>query len=184
MNDDATAQGARRTDVGTGCLVAIAFADPLYAQEALLAAVRLQSHGQLNLVDAAVVTREGERVHLQQTRELSPGQGASVGAWLGILPGLFVPGGVLVGGVLGAAIGGLWAKLYDAGISDPEMKELGEALPDGHAAVFFLIDEAHRFHAFRELRRFPGRLFHSTLGPEDEQAIREALGADIAASEL
>lgn len=161
---------------GSGCLVALGFREPLMAQEALLAAIRLRSKGHLGMQDAAIVVKDaGDRVSIQQTRDLDAVQGASGGLWLGVLAGLFVPGGILIGGALGAAVGGLWAKLRDIGISDKRMKELAESLPVGHAALFMLVDDAHRFHAMAELRRFPATLFYSTLGESDRTAVEEAL---------
>jgi hypothetical protein len=78
-------------------LWAFAFDGPLRAQEALLAAMRLVGRKQLELEDAAIVTRVGQRIRITQTRDVSPGQGAVGGAWIGILAGLFlVPGGPLL----------------------------------------------------------------------------------------
>lgn len=165
---------------GPPCLIAIAFEDPLLAQEALLAAVRLQRRDRLDLEDAAIVTKGADgKVRIQQTRDLSSPQGALAGSWWGILAGLFTPGGPIVGGMLGAAIGGLWAKLRDIGISDDEMRELGDRLPVGEAALFLLVNSAHRYHAMLELRRFPGRLFHSTLSEQDAEEVAQALGAGV-----
>ena len=104
---------------------------------------------------------------------------AGVREWLGGLAGLFVPGGVLIGGALGAAVGGLWAKLRDIGISDKRMKELGDELPEGEVALFMLVDDAHRYHAMAELRRFPATLFYSTLGEADRASVTESLASGI-----
>lgn len=165
---------------GQGCVVALAFDDGLMAQEALLAALRLRARNRLGLEDAAIVAKdETGRLRLQQTKDLNTLQGASSGAWIGILAGLFVPGGVLIGGALGAALGGLWAKLRDIGISDARMRSLGEELPSGHAALFLLVTDAHRFHAMAELRRFPARLFYDTLDDRDRTDVREALGSGV-----
>lgn len=167
------------TELAQGaCLVAIAFADPLFAQEALLAATRLGVHGHLTIEDAAIVSKAGEKVRIQQTRDLNPADGAMSGGWWGLLAGLFV-GGPLIGGVLGAALGGLWAKLHDVGISDPEMKRLGESLGEHEAALFLLLRGAHRWHAMNELRRFPGRIFHTTLPSQEEAELAEALGSGL-----
>lgn len=165
---------------GNGCVVALRFRDPLMAQEALLAAIRLRTKGRLGLQDAAIVAKEsGGRVRIQQTKDLDTIQGASSGLWLGVLAGLFVPGGVLIGGALGAAVGGLWAKLRDIGISDKRMKELGDELPEGEVALFMLVDDAHRYHALAELRRFPATLFYSTLGAADRASVTESLASGI-----
>jgi len=172
----------READIATGegCVVALRLRDPLMAQEALLAAVRLRAKGRLALEDAAIVVKDdGGKVRIQQTRDLDTVQGASSGLWLGVLAGLFVPGGVLIGGALGAALGGLWAKLRDIGISDARMKELGDTLPAGESALFMLVSDAHRFHAMAELRRFPATLLYSTLGETDEASVREALADGV-----
>jgi uncharacterized membrane protein len=46
------------TDASASTFLAIAFDEPLLAQEALLAAVRLQTHGRLRLEDAAIVGKD------------------------------------------------------------------------------------------------------------------------------
>ncbi|MBW3537214.1 MAG: DUF1269 domain-containing protein, partial [Actinobacteria bacterium] len=79
------------------------------------------------------------RVRIQQTRDVTASQGAVSGAWLGTLAGLFVAQPIL-GAALGAAAGGLFGKLRDHGIDDGEMKQLGEELQDGEAALFLLIE--------------------------------------------
>jgi uncharacterized membrane protein len=164
-----------------GCLIAIRFDDPLYAQEAMLAAVRLRTRGHMTIDDAAIVSRVGEgKVRIQQTRDLNPVDGAMSGGWWGLLAGLFVGGpAIIVTGALGAAIGGLWAKLRDVGISDEEMRRLGESLEGEEAALFLLLEGAHRWHAMAEARRFPGRILHTTLKPDDEAELAAALGADV-----
>lgn len=160
-------------------LWAFAFDTSLRAQEALLAAMRLVARGQLTLEDAAIVTRVRGRVRITQTKDLSPGQGAMGGAWLGILAGLFLgPGGPLVGGALGAAAGGLFAKLRDLGIDDDTMKEMGEELADGEAALFLLVEDCHRVRALHEVSRFPGRLLASTAEPELADQVRSTLARD------
>ncbi|MEX1178306.1 MAG: DUF1269 domain-containing protein, partial [Nitriliruptor sp.] len=118
LAQDATAERARAGSDAD--LWAFVLDGPLRAQEALIAAMRMVGRGQLKLEDAAVVTRVGGRVRIQQTRDVSASQGAVGGAWLGTLAGLFVAQPIL-GAALGAAAGGLFAKLRDHGIDDGEM---------------------------------------------------------------
>lgn len=158
-------------------LWAFAFDSPLRAQEALLAAMRLVGRTQLKLEDAAIVTKVRGRVRITQTRDVSTGQGAVGGAWLGTLAGLFV-GGPLVGMALGAAAGGLFAKLRDYGIDDAEMKRMGEELVDGEAALFLLVEDCHPMRALHEVSRFPGRLLASTADPDLAEQVRNRLAVD------
>lgn len=164
----------------TSALVAIAFDDPLLAQEALLAAMRLVRRDRLELEDAAIIAKEGGgRLRIQETRDTRPSQGAASGGWLGMLAGLLVGGpALLAGAALGAAAGGIFAKLRDIGLQDHEMKQLGEELGEGHAALLLLVDHAHMFHAKAELRRFPGRLLRTTCDEETAASLREALASD------
>jgi uncharacterized membrane protein len=160
-------------------LWAFAFDSALRAQEALLAAMRLVARSQLKLEDAAVVARVRGKVRITQTKDVSPSQGAVGGAWIGILAGLFLgPGGPLVGGALGAAAGGLFAKLRDFGIDDDEMKRMGESLEEGEAALFLLVEDCHRMRALHEVSRFPGRLLAATADAEVVEEVRSRLAVD------
>jgi uncharacterized membrane protein len=174
---DALAQGARAGS--TADLWAFAFDGALRAQEALLATMRLVGRKHLQLEDAAIVTKVGDRIRITQTRDVSPTQGAVGGAWIGILAGLFLgPGGPLIGGALGAAAGGLFGKLRDYGIDDDRMRSMGEELADGEAALFLLVEDCHRARALHEVARFPGRLLASTADPELATSVRDALALD------
>jgi uncharacterized membrane protein len=164
-----------RADAETLSLLAIEFDDPLKAQEALLASLRLAKRSAIRLDDAAIVTKEpGGRIRIHQTKDTSTGQGAAAGGWIGMLAGLLfmVP---LVGAVLGAAIGGIWAKLRDIGISDKQMAEMGETLAPGDAAVFLLMQPEAPTTLVRELRRFDGSILFSSLDPGLTAEIAAAL---------
>lgn len=160
-------------------LWAFAFDSSLRAQEALLAAMRLVAREHLKLEDAAVVAKVRGRVRITQTKDVSPSQGAVGGAWIGILAGLLLgPGGPLVGGALGAAAGGLFAKLRDFGIDDDQMKRMGEELADGEAALFLLVEDCHRMRALHEVSRFPGRVLATTASAELAEEVRSRLAVD------
>lgn len=160
-------------------LFVFGFDHPLYAQEALLAAMRLKARGFLTLDDAAIVHKEDAgRVRIVQTRDVSVGQGAISGSWWGLLAGLFVPGGPLIGAALGAALGGLFAKLRDIGINDDEMRRMGDDLSPGESALFLLVIDCHQARALYEVSRFPARLIHTTASDDLAEQIRERLGSD------
>ncbi len=170
-----TAEKARGDS--TADLWAFAFDGPLRAQEALLAALRMVGRGQLKLEDAAIVTRVGGRVRISQTKDVSAGQGAVSGTWLGTLAGLFV-GQPLIGAAIGAALGGLFGKLRDIGIDDDEMRAMGERLGDGEAALFLLVEECHQVRALHEVGRFPGRLLATSAPAELAADVRGRLAVD------
>lgn len=160
-------------------LWAFGFDSSLRAQEALLAAMRLVARQHLKLEDAAIVAKVKGRVRITQTKDVSPSQGAVGGAWIGVLAGLFLgPGGPLVGGALGAAAGGLFAKLRDIGIDDDQMKRMGEELGDDEAALFLLVEDCHRMRALHEVSRFPGRVLAATADPETVEEVRARLALD------
>ena len=150
---------------------------PVRAQEAMLACARLAARKHLDLEDAAIVTVRNGRVRIQQTRDVNPSQGALGGAWLGTLAGLFF-GVPLLGAALGAAAGGIYARLRDLGIDDAEMKAFGAGLDGDRAALFLLVRDCHRMRALHEVGRFPARLERTSADPDLAAVVRERLAHD------
>ena len=161
----------------TADLWAFAFDGPLRAQEALLAALRMVGRQRLTLEDAAIVAKLGGRVRISQTKDVTAGQAAVSGTWLGTLAGLFV-GQPLIGAAIGAAVGGLFGKLRDIGIDDDQMRKMGEGLADGEAALFLLVADCHKVRALHEVSRFPARLLATTASDELAAEVRGRLATD------
>ena len=177
MNSDHTPQSTEPSDV-----LAIDFDDPLLAQEALLAANRLGKRGSVSLSDAVLVSRlPNGKTRLRQTRDTTPGQGAVQGMWWGGLVGLFALGiaGWLGGALLGALAGFAWGKYRDVGIDDSWLMSLGDRLPPGHTATVLQLPQFYATHLMRELRRFNGRLMHTSLRDVDAEDLETALDTMI-----
>jgi len=147
------------------------------AQEAMLAVSRLSARRHLDIEDAAIVSLHRGRVRLTQTRDINPAQGAVGGAWLGTIAGLFA-GLPLVGAALGAAAGGMYARLRDFGIDDRAMKEFGRTLEAERVAIFLLVRDCHRMRALHEVARFPARLERSSADPDLVEQVRGRLAPD------
>lgn len=161
-------------------LLALRFREPLMAQECVLAMGRLAKNHVIEIDDIAVVSHKGSHTHIQQTRDLNTGQGASAGGWIGALVGIVGgPPGMIAGGALGATVGGLWAKLHDVGIDDNHMKEMGSRLQSGESVVFILMKEHDLRGLAKELRRFDAEIFESTLADAADEMIRESLTAEV-----
>jgi len=160
-------------------LVAIVFDDPMKAQEALLASLRLHKRETVKVEDAAIVVKDANgRIRIHQTKDIDAGQGAMTGTWIGLLGGILFMA-PLIGAVLGAAVGGIWAKLRDIGISDKQMREMGEELHPGDAALFLLFEPLAPTNLVREFRRFDGSILHSTLDEELEAELAAALDESV-----
>jgi uncharacterized membrane protein len=86
--------------------------------------------------DAAVIEKEDDKVHVHKTEK--PTQhaawtGIGVGALVGILFPPSIIGSAIVGGAAGGVMGHLWR-----GMSRGDLKDLGEALDDGDAALIVI----------------------------------------------
>jgi uncharacterized membrane protein len=103
------------------------------AEADYLGVAELHAAGAVGTYDAAVIEKENGKVHVHKTEK--PTQhgawtGIAVGAVAGILFPPSIVGGALVGGTAGGVIGHL-----HRGLSRGDLKDLGEALDDGAAAV-------------------------------------------------
>ena len=145
-------------------LVAIAYDDVDQAQEVTNTLGQLMKEHSIELEDAVIVEhRPGGKIKLHQPS--MAGLGAASGALWGGLIGLifFVP---LFGLAIGAASGAAAGALSDHGIDDKFMKELGNKLPEGGAAVFVLVREATADKVVPEISRFGGHVIQSSLSNE------------------
>jgi uncharacterized membrane protein len=154
-------------------LVAIAYDDVDQAQQVTETLGHLMKEHSIELEDVVIVeNRPGGKIKLHQPS--LAGIGAAGGALWGGLIGLifFVP---LLGLAVGAASGAAAGALSDHGIDDNFMKELGNKLPEGGAAVFVLVREATADKVVPEVAKFGGHVIQSSLSNEQEAALQEAL---------
>src|SRR4051795_4065507 len=119
-------------------LVAIAYPDRESAEQVRRTLFELQKEHIIELDDLVVVTRsEDGKVKLRQSTSVA-GAGAAGGAlWGGLIGLLFLA--PLVGMAVGAAAGGATGALTDIGADDKFLKDLGENLNEGGAAVIVLV---------------------------------------------
>jgi uncharacterized membrane protein len=163
-------------------LVAVAFDTPDEADKALNALTRLQREYLIDLEDAVVAVRAPDgKVRLKQSVNLV-GTGAASGAlwgglWGGLVGLLFL--NPLLGWVTGVAFGGgagaLAGKLSDFGINDDFMRSLSQSLKPDSSALFVLVRKVQPEKVLQELSQFRGKLLRSSLSPEQERRLEQAL---------
>ncbi|MGA9858022.1 MAG: DUF1269 domain-containing protein [Solirubrobacteraceae bacterium] len=132
--------------------LAVVFASSDGAHDAMADIGRWGSDQDVDLRDSAVVSRTpGGDIDLDQSREVSAGDGlVSVGT-AGLVAGLLL--GLPIGGALLGLAGGAALGLRDTGIPDSRMRKLGEELQPGQALLCVLVDE----DALGQLREALGR---------------------------
>jgi uncharacterized membrane protein len=155
-------------------LVAIAYPDLATAQQVAANVGRLQAAHEIELDDLVVVERRGDgKIKLHQPS--MAGRGAAGGALWGGLIGLifFMP---LFGMAIGAASGAAAGALSDAGVDDKFMKQLGDELTPGSAAVIALVRQVTLDKVLSQIK-IPGRVIQTSLDDETEGRLQEALAA-------
>jgi uncharacterized membrane protein len=154
-------------------LVAIAYDDLDKAQEVMGTVGQLVREHSLTLEDAVIVEQKQDgKIKLHQPS--LAGRGAAGGAlWGGLIGLIFVM--PLLGLAVGAASGAAAGAVSDYGIDDNFMKELGDKLEPGKAAVFVLVKEATRDKVVPEIAKYGGTVLQSSLSNEQEAALQEAL---------
>ena len=94
----------------------------------------LHDRGIIGTYDAALVEKDSQgKVHVHK-REMPTRKGAWTGIAVGAVVGILFPPSIIGSAAVGGATGGLIGHLW-RGMSRKDMKELGEALDDGTAAL-------------------------------------------------
>jgi uncharacterized membrane protein len=155
-------------------LVAIAYPDLPTAEQVVANVGRLQAGHEIELDDLVIVERRDDgKIKLHQPS--LTGRGAVGGALWGGLIGLifFMP---LFGIAIGAASGAAAGAFSDTGVDDNFMKQLGEELTPGNAAVIALIRNISLDKVLDQIQ-IPGRVIQTSLDDAAEERLQQALAA-------
>ena len=163
-------------------LVVVGFDNPEEADRVLVKLNSLQKEYLVDLEDAVVVVRDASgKVQLKQSVNLT-----AIGVTSGLLSGGICGGlvgllflnplaGFAIGGAIGAGAGALSGSLSDYGIDDNFIKSLGETIPNNSSALFVLIRKVQPEKVMAELHGLQGRVIKTSLSPEQEEKLRQAL---------
>jgi uncharacterized membrane protein len=160
-------------------LVAIAYPDTDTAEQVRQELVRATKEHLVRLDDAVIVEHKpAGKIKLHQAMSTT-GAGAAGGAlWGGLIGLIFLA--PLFGMAIGAASGALGGKLSDVGVNDDFMKELGEKMQPGTAALIALGSTDARDKVIERVKPYGGHVIQTSLGTEEEAQLRAALGEPAA----
>ena len=157
-------------------LIVIVYDDPDGAFAMRDALKSVQQMGRISLDDSAVVVKDADgKVHVKHQMDRGVKIGAAGGGFLGLLlAGIFFPIGGLV---IGAIAGGLIGASTDSGISPKFVKEVAEEIQPNHSALFVIVRDGDPAVALSAVRQHKGtgKLFQTTLAPEEEEQLRKAV---------
>jgi uncharacterized membrane protein len=157
-------------------LIVIGFPNVEEAEQVRRELVTIQQQHLIALEDACVLEHgEDGHVHLKQAINLAAA-GAASGSFWGMLIGLLFLN-PLVGLAVGAGAGAASGALSDIGINDQFLKELGETLPKGSAALALLVREGTPDRVVESLRSHAphARLVKTSLSHVDEDKLRDLI---------
>jgi uncharacterized membrane protein len=128
----------------------------------------------LQLEDAAYAYKDDQgKVRIHQAVSLT-GAGAASGALWGTLIGMlfFMP---VAGLAIGAGTGALAGKLSDVGINDDTIRQIGDQLQQGKAAVFLLARSATADRVIEAIKPYHPTVIQTSLSHDREEDLVRAL---------
>jgi uncharacterized membrane protein len=156
--------------------VVIGYESEMKAEEVRLALLKLQKEYLIDLADAVVVTRDDKgKVRLRQMHNLTAAGAASGGFWGALIGLIFL--NPLFGFAVGAAAGAVSGALSDVGIDDNFMKNLGNTIKPGTAALCVLIRQMTPDKVVEEIQHYGGTVLKTNLCHENETKLQEALAS-------
>jgi uncharacterized membrane protein len=161
-------------------LIAIAYPDAETAEKVRGELVQATKEKLVELQDAVVVEHQADgKIKLHQAVSTT-GAGAAGGAmWGGLIGLLFLA--PLFGMAVGAATGALAGKATDVGVNDDFLKQLGDKLEPGAAALIALGSSGAPDKVLERLRPYGGDVIQTSLDNEREELLRSTLGGAVPA---
>jgi uncharacterized membrane protein len=157
-------------------LIALTYDDEQTGRTVFEKLAELQKQQLLQLEDAALAIKDQKgKVKVKQTLENQvTGSAALWGGFWGLLIGLLFLAPIFWG-LFGALMGFIAGKAGDIGIDNKFIKNVGDSLEPGGAAVFMLVIQATTDKVLDELSQYGGHVFQTSLSKEDEQKLKDAL---------
>ena len=137
----------------------------------------LHAAGAVGTYDAAVVTKDDSgKVHVSKD-EMATRHGAWGGAAVGAVVGILFPPSIIGTALVGAAAGGVGGHLW-RGMSRSDVKELGDVIDDGQAALVIVgeskVEQALEKAGLKAEKHVAKEL---DVSPKDvDKAVQEAAG--------
>jgi uncharacterized membrane protein len=135
----------------------------------------LHAAGAIGTFDSAVIEKEDGEVHVHKTEKPTQ-HGAWTGIAVGALAGILFPpsiiGSAIVGGAAGGVIGHLWR-----GMSRGDLKDLGEALDEGDAAVI-VVGESRIEEQLEKATKRARKLLEKQIDADAAELKRELESAE------
>ena len=145
----------------------------------------------IDLHDAVAVYRDySGKLRVDQSYQLTTGEGAAVGGFFGSLIGLTVgaiaapftagaslAAGAVGGGAIGAVGGALDAKWWkeDFGIPEDFIADVGTLVQPGDSAIFALLRTSDPAFVAAQFSDYGGTVLTSTLTPEQSKKVQSML---------
>src|SRR5262245_31105117 len=172
-------------------LIVVGFKKDMYrASEVLNTLQDMNNSWVVDLHDAVAVYRDySGKLRVDQSYQMTTGEGAAWGGLWGSLIGLTlaipftagasaaVAAGALGGGALGVAGGAIdadwWKDSY--GIDEDFVKEVGAMVQPGDSAIFALLRSADPTYLAEQFRGYGGTVLRSTLTAEQTAKVQAVL---------
>jgi uncharacterized membrane protein len=158
-------------------IVLVVFEDEQTAAKAYKDLHQAEKDKKVDLENVVLIHKEADgKIEVKEAAEKIAGEagiGALVGGALGLLAG---PVGVITLGAIGAALGGLSAKLDDVGFDDTRLEKLGESLEPGKSAILAVLESKYTEKREQEFNNRGARVAIEEL-PSDFKQILEDGGS-------
>lgn len=155
-------------------LIVVTFDNVHEAAELRSALREVEAAEHLSLDDSAILVKD-EDGKIDVTDEMHRGRkvGLIGGGILGLLiASVFFPAAGLIAVTVAVARA---ARGADAGIDPEFIKDVIEDLGPGTSALFLLVREADPDYALAVLKRYKGKVYHTSFPADAEMRIREAM---------
>lgn len=150
-------------------LIVAAFQDEQGAKAALRDLKQAHRSGLIRIENAAVLRKDAKgKLHIKETHDMGGGKGAAIGGVAGAAIGVLAGPALVVPAAVGALVGGLTAKLRDAGFPNHRLQRVGEGLTPGSSAIVAVVEHEWVEQVKKE------------MAEEGADILAETLGADIA----
>ena len=102
---------------------------------------KMEKAGLLDVENTVAVSKNAwDKLDVKQAGDVSTGEGAKIGALVGGVVGLIFPPSLLASAALGAAIGGITAKLRGEQLSGDDIKAMAESMAPGTSLLVAVME--------------------------------------------